>query len=141
MSRPGVMLVGPTPPLKGGITTFLLNLMSSPLKTSFEFVSYSISRPQKKNVIDNWGWSSLLKGGLGRLFYGIFLTSYRFFVFPFVLGAQKIDIVQTHGSDYQSFWEAVAYTFVARIFRRPVLLRLVARLTCFMVVLLLWPSA
>jgi glycosyltransferase involved in cell wall biosynthesis len=118
------MLVGPMPPLKGGITTFLLNLMASPLNKHFEFVPYSISRPQKKNVIDNWGYGSMLRGGIRRILYGIALTAWRFFVFPFILTIRKIDLVQTHGSDYQSFWEAVAYSIVSRIMGRRVLLRI-----------------
>jgi glycosyltransferase involved in cell wall biosynthesis len=118
------MLVGPMPPLKGGITTFLLNLMASPLSTRFEFIAYSISRPQKKNVIDNWGYSSMLRGGISRIVYGVTLSAWRFLAFPFFLAGRKIDLVQTHGSDYQSFWEAVAYAMVSRLMGRRVLLRI-----------------
>lgn len=122
--RPRVMLVGPMPPLKGGITTFLLNLVNSPMNKRYEFVTFSISRPQKANVIDNWGYTSMFRGGLRRILYGIALTIWRFLKFPVVLARGHIDLVETHGSDYQSFWEAVAYTAVARLMRRRVLLRI-----------------
>ena len=124
LERPRVMLVGPMPPLKGGITTFLLNLSASPLRERFEFVSYSISRPQKKNVIDNWGYGSMLRGGMRRIIYGIAITAWRLVAFPFALIGRKIDLVQTHGSDYQSFWEAIAYSIVSRLMGKRVLLRI-----------------
>ena len=122
--RPRVMLVGPMPPLKGGITTFLLNLINSPMNKRYEFVTFSTSRPQKSNVIDNWGYTSMLRGGVRRILYGIALTAWRFLKFPVVLAQGRINLVQTHGSDYQSFWEAMAYTAVSRLMGRRVLLRI-----------------
>lgn len=122
--RPRIMLVGQMPPTKGGITTFMLNLMASYLAKDFEFIPYSVSRPPKKNVIDNWGYGAVLRGGLGRILYGIALTIYHLFLFPFVLAIQKIDLVQIQASDYQVFWEAIAYVLLARMLGRPVLLRI-----------------
>src|SRR5262245_6917283 len=66
-SGPRILLVGPMPPTKGGITTFILNLMNSYLKDDFEFVPYNITRPPKRDVIDNWGYSAVLRGGLVRI--------------------------------------------------------------------------
>ena len=43
--RPRILLVGPMPPTKGGITTFMLNLMGSYLNEQFEFVPYTTTRP------------------------------------------------------------------------------------------------
>jgi hypothetical protein len=58
------MLVGPMPPTKGGMTTFMLNLMASPLNEEFEFVPYTVSRPPKKDVIANYGYGAILRDGI-----------------------------------------------------------------------------
>ena len=56
------------PPTKGGITTFMLNLIGSYLNEQFKFVPYTTTRPPKRDVIDNWGYGAVLRGGPVRIF-------------------------------------------------------------------------
>lgn len=118
------MLVGPMPPSKGGVTTFMMNLMASPLNVDFEFVPFNTSRPPKKNVAENWGYRAVLRGGVGRILRGALVTIWHLLKFPFAVIAGRIDLVQVQASDYQVFWEAALYAGMARILRRPVLFRI-----------------
>ena len=104
--------------------TFMLNAEKSPLKERYEFVRFDISRPPKKNVIDNYGYQSVLQGGILRLIHGIALTLWNVVRFPFVVIASRVDLVQVHASDFQTYWEAALYVQMCRMLRRPVLLRL-----------------
>ncbi len=121
---PRVLLVGPMPPTKGGVTTFMLNLMASYLRRDFEFTAFTTSRPPKRNVIDNWGYGALLRGGVRRMLTGIMITLWHLLKFPFVVVSQRIALVQIQASDYFVFWEAALYAVMARLLGRPVLLRL-----------------
>jgi glycosyltransferase involved in cell wall biosynthesis len=112
------------PPTKGGVTTFMLNLMASYLNEEFEFIPYTTTRPLKRDVIDNWGYGAVLRGGLTRTLHVIFLTVVRFIAFPFFVHRHGIVLVQVQASDYQVFWEGVVYALLARVIGRPVLLRI-----------------
>jgi glycosyltransferase involved in cell wall biosynthesis len=102
----------------------MLNLIASYLNEEFEFVPYTTTRPPKRDVIDNWGYRAVFRGGPVRIFKGIFLTMARLLAFPYVVLARRIDLVQIQASDYQVFWEGVIYAMLARAVGRPVLLRL-----------------
>ena len=123
-SPPRIMLVGLFPPARGGVTTFLLNLVGSDLSSSYGFEPYTISRPPKENVVDNWGYASFFRGGIRRIALGIMVTAWRVLCFPYAVWRRRIDIVQVQASDYQQFWEATLYVMMARVLRRPVLMRL-----------------
>jgi glycosyltransferase involved in cell wall biosynthesis len=123
-THPRVMLVGPMPPTKGGMTTFMLNLMASNLNKEFEFVPYSVSRPPKKNVIVNYGYAAIFRGGWLRVLQGILITVWRLFRFPIVLMLRQIDLVQIQASDHHIFWESVLYAIISRLLGRPVLFRI-----------------
>ncbi|MFZ0006833.1 MAG: glycosyltransferase family 4 protein [Steroidobacteraceae bacterium] len=112
------------PPTKGGVTTFMMNLMASPLSVEFEFVRFDTSRPPKKNVTENWGYRAVLRGGVGRILLGALVTIWHLLKFPFAVVGGRIDLVQVQASDYQVFWEAALYARMARILRRPVLFRI-----------------
>jgi glycosyltransferase involved in cell wall biosynthesis len=124
VSKSKVLLVGPFPPTKGGVTTFMLNLMGSALGQQFDFVPFTTSRPPKKDVLDNYGYAAMLRGGLGRVAAGAFITFGHVISFPFVLGAKRADIVQIQASDYQAFWESAVYVYLAKALGRPVVLRI-----------------
>jgi hypothetical protein len=106
VERPRVLLVGPMPPTKGGVTTFMLNLMASYLRRDFEFIAFTTSRPPKRNVIDNWGYGAVLRGGPKRILIGILITLWHLLKFPFVVVSRRIALVQIQASDYHVFWEA-----------------------------------
>lgn len=122
--KPRIMLVGPMPPTKGGVTTFMLNLIESPLNREFDFRPFTTSRPPKRNVTENWGYRAMLRGGLVRIATGAFITLWHAAKFPFALVKGRIDLVQIQASDYQAFWEAALYALMARMLRRPVLFRI-----------------
>ena len=117
-----VLLVGPMPPTKGGVTTFMLNLMASPLAAQVEFVPFTTSRPPKRDVMRNWGYRAMLRGGPRRMAMGALVTLWHLATFP--AAALRADLVQIQASDYQVFWEAGLYALLARTLRRPVLLRI-----------------
>ena len=110
------------PPTKGGVTTFMLNLMASPLAAEVEFIAFTTSRPPKRNVTANWGYRAVLRGGLRRIVHGLLVTLWHLALFPFAL--RRAEMTQIQASDYQVFWEAGLYALIARVMRRPVLFRI-----------------
>jgi glycosyltransferase involved in cell wall biosynthesis len=123
-NRPRVLLVGPLPPTKGGVTTFMLNLMGSFLAERFEFIGFTTSRPPKKNTFDNYGYAAMFRGGIGRVITGIAVTLFHVAIFPFSLVVRRIDIVQIQASDYQAFWESALYVIWSRLLGRPIIMRI-----------------
>ena len=112
------------PPTKGGVTTFMLNLLASPLAAEVQFFPFTTSRPPKKNVTENWGYRAMLRGGTVRIALGALVTMWHLASFPFAVLRHRIDLVQIQASDYQVFWEAGLYAVMARLMRRPVLFRI-----------------
>ena len=112
------------PPTKGGVTTFMLNLMASPLASEVHFIAFTTSRPPKKNVTENWGYRAMLRGGGRRIVAGALVTAWHLASFPFAVLRHRADLVQIQASDYQVFWEAGLYAAMARLLRRPVLFRI-----------------
>ena len=112
------------PPTKGGVTTFMLNLMASPLAAEVDFVPFTTSRPPKKNVTENWGYRAMLRGGAGRVAVGALVTAWHLACFPVAVLRHRADLVQIQASDYQVFWEAGLYALMARALGRPVLFRI-----------------
>ena len=121
---PRILVVGPMPPTKGGVTTFMLNLMNSHLNEEFEFIPFTTSRPPKRNVIDNCGYRAVLRGGPRRILIGILITLWHLIAFPFVVIGRRIDLVQIQASDHQVFWEAALYALMTRILGRPTVFRI-----------------
>jgi len=119
-----IMLVGPWPPTTGGVTTFMLNVVNSPLRERNDFIRFTTSRPPKKDVTNNYGYASVLRGGVRRVLLGAALTFWHLMIFPFAVLWRRADIVQIQASDFQTFWEAALYVLLSRMLRRPVLMRL-----------------
>jgi glycosyltransferase involved in cell wall biosynthesis len=118
-------MVGPWPPTKGGITTFMLNVVNSPLRQRYRFIPFTTSRPGKRNVKgDNYGYFAMFRGGIKRALQGILITLWHVAIFPFVTVARWPAVVQIHASDFQAFWEAAAYLVMAKLLGRPVVLRI-----------------
>lgn len=112
------------PPTTGGVTTFMLNLMASQLSEQFAFIPFTTSRPAKKNVINNYGYAAMFRGGTRRVLLGGIITLWNLGRFPFVVASTRADIVQIQASDYQAFWESAIYAVMARLLGRVVLLRI-----------------
>ena len=124
-ARPKVLMVGPWPPSRGGVTTFMHNVVSSTLKEKYDFISFSTSRPGKRNVNgDNYGYSAAFRGGLKRVVQGILITLRHLAVYPWIVALRRPAVIQIQASDFQAFWEASLYVLMGKIFHRPIVLRI-----------------
>ena len=124
-------MVGPWPPNNGGVTTvggvttFMCNVVRSPLKERYEFVPFTTSRPGKRNIkSDNYGYSAVFRGGFKRVVQGILITLWHLAIYPFVVLTRRPALIQVQASDFQAFWEASLYVLMGRILRRPLVLRI-----------------
>lgn len=123
--RPRVLMVGPWPPTKGGVTTFMLNVVRSRLKERYEFIPFTTSRPAKRNVsADNYGYAAIFKGGVKRVLKGIGITLWHLLSYPRIVVTRRPDVIQVQASDFQAFWEASLYAVMGKLLRRPVALRI-----------------
>jgi glycosyltransferase involved in cell wall biosynthesis len=123
--RPRVLMVGPWPPTKGGVTTFMLNVVRSRLRERYEFIPFTTSRPAKRNVsADNYGYAAVFKGGLKRVLQGIAITAWHVAKYPWIVMKQQPSVIQVQASDFQAFWEAASYVMMAKALRRPVVMRI-----------------
>ena len=124
VKKPRILMVGPFPPTRGGVTTFMLNVVNSHLADRFDFFAHTTSRPPKKNVVDNYGYAAMFKGGPGRLIRAAWATLWHLLTFPFVVLFRRVDLVQIQSSDFQTFWESCLYLLMAKALGRPTMLRL-----------------
>src|SRR6266704_2634547 len=123
--RPKVLMVGPWPPTRGGVTTFMCNVTSSPLREQYDFMPFTTSRPCKRNVKgDNYGYFAVFRGGFKRVVQGMLLTLWHLAIYPCVVVARRPAVIQVQASDFQAFWEASLYVLIGKIFRCPIVLRI-----------------
>lgn len=123
--HPKVLMVGPWPPTKGGVTTFMRNVVRSSLRERYEFVPFTTSRPGKPNVKgDNYGYAAIFRGGPKRVMQGIFITLWHLMTYPFVVLTRRPSVIQVQASDYQAFWEAALYVLMGKLLHRPLVLRI-----------------
>ncbi|HEX6008153.1 MAG TPA: hypothetical protein VFY80_09330, partial [Burkholderiales bacterium] len=105
--RPRIMMVGPWPPTKGGVTTFMRNVVRSPLGQKYDFVPFTTSRPGKRNVTrDKYGYAAVFRGGVKRVLQGIAITLWHLVLYPWVVLVRRPAVIQIQASDFQAFWEA-----------------------------------
>lgn len=122
--KPRVMVVGPFPPTTGGVTTFMLNLMSSSLREQWAFVRHSTSRPVRKRPYKGQvSYSGFLQGGLGRAVASAAVTAWHALSYPIVLLRTGARVAQIQSSDYFAFWEASLYVFMTRAMGRTAVVR------------------
>ena len=119
MALKKVLVVGPWG-ATGGVHTFMRNLcLHSNLKESWDFQQFNISRPPKK-VSDNHHYN-FLHSDPTRLFKSLFVTGRNAARYP--LHVHSSDLLQIQSSDYYSFWEAMTYAKIAKLLRKPVVVR------------------
>lgn len=124
-ARPRVLMVGPWPPTKGGVTTFMRNVVRSPLREKYDFIPFTTSRPAKPNVKgDNYGYSAVFRGGFKRVVQGIVITLWHLVTYPWVVVMRRPTIIQVQASDFPTFWEALLYVLMGKLLGRPTLLRI-----------------
>jgi glycosyltransferase involved in cell wall biosynthesis len=118
-------MVGPWPPTTGGVTTFMRNVVRSSLREAYDFVPFTTSRPDKKNVKgDNYGYAAVLRGGLKRVVQGLLITLWHLASYPWIVLAQRPSVIQIQASDFQAFWEATLYVLMGKLLRRPMVMRI-----------------
>jgi glycosyltransferase involved in cell wall biosynthesis len=118
-------MVGPWQHAGGGVTTFMRNVVGSPLREKYDFIPFSTSRPPKRNAKgDNYGYLSVFRGGLKRVAQGIFITLWHLVLYPWIVALHRPAVIQVQASDFQAFWEASLYVLVGKLFRRPIVLRI-----------------
>lgn len=123
--RPRVLMVGPWPPTKGGVTTFMRNVVRSRLKDSYDFIPFTTSRPEKRNLKDdNYGYGAIFRGGAKRVVLGIVITLWHVALYPWIVIMRRPAVVQIQASDFQAFWEATLYVLMGKLLRRPIVLRI-----------------
>src|SRR5258708_10964613 len=124
-ARPKVLMVGPWPPTKGGVTTFMCNVVSSPRREHYDFIPFTASRPGKRNAkSDNYGYAAVFRGGFKRAVQGILITLCHLVAYPWVVALRRPAVIQVQASDFQAFWEATLYVLMGKILRRPTVLRI-----------------
>src|SRR5258705_9624921 len=98
-ARPKVLMVGPWPPAKGGVTTFMRNVVKSPLKEKYDFIPFTTSRPGKRNVKgDNYGYAAIFRGGIKRVAQGILITFWHLLIYPWVVLVRRPALIQVQAS-------------------------------------------
>lgn len=122
--RPRIALVGPWGGTVGGVTTFMKNVVRSTLGDAHEFLRFNTARPPKQNVIENYGYGAIWKGGIRRLIIGGAVTVAHMIAFPFWILLRRPDVVQVQSSDFQTFWESGFYVGMCRLMHVPVVERL-----------------
>ena len=124
-ARPRVLMVGPWPPVQGGVATFMSNVAGSRLKLKYDFIPFTTARPAKPNAKgDNYGYLAMFRGGLRRVVAGALVTLWHVFAYPWIVAWRRPSVIQIQASDFQAFWEASCYVLMGRILRRPVVLRI-----------------
>ena len=118
-SRPKVLMVGPWPPTKGGVTTFMCNVVNSQLVRRYDFIRFTTSRPGKRNIRhDNYGYGAVFRGGAKRVAQGVLITLWHLMLYPWVVLKHRPVVVQIQASDFQAFWEAALYVLMGKALRR-----------------------
>jgi len=124
-ARPRILMVGPWPPTKGGVTTFMRNIVRSPLRDKYEFIPFTTSRPGKRNVKrDNYGYAAVFRGGVKRVVLGILITLWHLAIYPWIVLTRRPGVIQIQASDFQAFWESALYVVMGRLLRRPLVVRI-----------------
>jgi glycosyltransferase involved in cell wall biosynthesis len=120
-----VLLVGPWPPTRGGVTTFMTNLATDPdLSARYDFRRQTTSRPEKRGTTENWGYGALFAGGAGRAAVAALVSLWHLLQFGPRVVAWRIDVVQVMASDFLVFWESALYVLYAGMLGRRTVMRL-----------------
>ena len=117
-------MVGLLPPIVGGITTYILNILGSNLNEIYEFIPFTTSRPTIGLIKDVYDHSLLYHIGFNYLIKSIITTVRHLIEFPFMLIIKNPRIIHIHTTDYWPFWESSIYVLVSKIFSRRTILHI-----------------
>jgi len=124
MLRNRILMVGPLPPTVGGITTCMLNILTSDLNKEYEFVPFTTSRPTENLVKDVYDYTLMFHMELKCLIRAALTTLHHIIVFPVVLAKRNPKIVHIHTPDYWPFWESSIYIFFSKMSHRKIVLHI-----------------
>jgi glycosyltransferase involved in cell wall biosynthesis len=119
-----ILMVGPLPPTVGGITTCMLNIMTSDLKQEFEFIPFTTSRPTENLAKEVYDYTLILHIGLKYLIKAALTTLDHLIIFPLSLVERNPKIVHIHTTDYLPFWESSIYIFFSKMFHKKTILHI-----------------
>jgi glycosyltransferase involved in cell wall biosynthesis len=124
MLRNKILMVGPLPPTVGGITTCMLNILTSDLNKKYEFIPFTTSRPTERLVKDFYDYTLIFHMGLKCLIRAALTTLHHIIVFPISLAKRNPKIVHIHTTDYWPFWESSIYIFLSKMFHKKTVLHI-----------------
>jgi len=94
------------------------------LKTDYEFVPFTTSRPTVGMGKDSTDYSILFKMNPTLLFKAAMVTFYHVISYPFILLAKAPTLVHIHATDYLNFFESSLYLFVAKLLRKKTIIHI-----------------
>jgi len=119
-----IVIVGPLPPTVGGITSYIGNVIYSPLNKKFEFIPFTTSRPTIGVVKESTDYSIINNIGFITLIKSIIITIYHLIKYPFVLIFNNPKIIHIHTTDYFQFWENYLHIIISKIFNKKIILHI-----------------
>lgn len=116
-----ILMVGPLPPIVGGITSFIIGALDSDLDRRYKLITFGTERPTVGIARDIGDYTLMLRIGLICLVKSIAWTLSHLLTFPLVLFKNRAEIVHVHTASYWSFWENAVYVLVSEIFSKKTL--------------------
>jgi glycosyltransferase involved in cell wall biosynthesis len=123
-SKGKVLLVGPLPPIVGGITTFITNLKDSRLTEQFTLLTFGTERPTLNLFREVYDYSIVAFIGSNLLLRSIICTTSHILSYPFFLIRNNIHIVHINTASYWSFWENAVYVILSRMLLKKTILHI-----------------
>lgn len=118
------MIVGPTSPLIGGISTYIDGLLRSKLNTEFNFICFSTNHSANTSVPCSDDYGAVFSIPFKYFFKCVLTAIYHIFKFPVVVFKNKPDIIHIHTSGYLTFFENFFYIFTSKILNKIVILHI-----------------
>lgn len=119
-SRLRILIVGPIHPATGGISTYVSDLLNSPLNKKFDLICFPKNHPAYPH--DN-----LNSNKITSAFYFIQLSLsviFQLSKFIITLIRCKLDIIHIHTSSRLGFLENSLYVLISKLFRKKVIIHI-----------------
>ncbi|MBT4175149.1 glycosyltransferase family 4 protein [archaeon] len=113
-----IIVVGPYPPLIGGITTFLELQIKSDLKKKYSLIKNTTTRTIKNADTKKFHVK------VRYYFFDFFLTIWNFINFSQKVIFNNPKIIHMHTSSFFPFWETGIYLLFSKIFKKKFLIHL-----------------
>jgi len=123
-NRKRIMLLGPLPPIVGGITTFIVGVLNSNLNETYQFLPFGTERPTFGVFKDVSDYTLLSHIGFFTLMRSLIWTTSHLLTFPFALLKNRPDIVHINTASYWPFWENATYIVISKIFFKKTILHI-----------------